>query len=788
MEHLENAIWILPAGDDPLTTWLDGQIASLCKRLVRRDPDIRRATDSMPEGFVVVVGCRENNPLIARAISVSAVEVGALGEEGYELRWEKEREILYIVGADRKGAVYGVFAFFETIGCRFEISEDCLPEPADSLPIPRTDVKGTTLASWRGIYFQYCFPTNSLMSLRDYESMFDQMAKMRLNTICYYYFPHEPFLDFSFRGERKLVGDISHPDSGYISYGRHFAGSYRVGDTRIGAELYGRKKIAPMEFQEVTSSDAALDTGKQFLQRLISLAAERGINTWVSFLPTFVPLNFAKYLLPMPRPHLHWSALVSATDPVLDEINKARLEAILENHPGLAGIFCGIPEGYYADDYRKTAMLTAAKRAEFDEAFQIHKELWGEHWNNNELVLENHIKRDICFTEVATRTLKIARSLSAEIGLGVMTICKAYLARYLDGQLPKDVVFADIESRSLWTKGGAPLYLFRPITGRKCVVVPRAVDDGSMAGLQCNLVLYDRDRYIHSAAENGTSGLLMQLTHIRGNEHNTGYLAAGMWDDTVHAPRFYAEFAKAHAPGAADKLTRFYEILDEADIFLGGRGQSNMPWNKVPAQIEILRAFRDHRTPFHSVPYGREFLDLCSERAAKYHEALDYLDRALTLISTVQPATESQQLFISHLKNRTLGYREHLQTLIRLSVIYSDLHQTFALLPEDLDGFRKRLAGISNACRDTENKAVMAARFFADAAQHATDLGVLWMIDSTMITGTEVLRRYVRNIESYFRGEEYWTDIGYDRLFGTCPYPSYGPGDIDSYGNVFEPG
>ncbi|MBT3274774.1 MAG: hypothetical protein HN368_16580 [Spirochaetales bacterium] len=577
MEYLKNAVWIPPTGDNPLTTWVKNQISIISSALCGETPKFQAA--GSPGEFFIIFGCSLNNPLMAEEANTGSVNISGLNPEEFALSWGEidGKPALYIEGVDPAGAVYGVFHFFKSLGCSFDISGDRYPATNEDMPVTRIRTRGTTANTWRGIYFQYCFATNSLMSLRDYELMFDQMAKMRLNRICYYYFPNEPFLDFSFRGERKLVGDISYPDSGYMSYGRHFSGSYLVSDIEIGGELFNRDRVAPMEFQDVRSSDEALDTGKKFLSQLIDLAAARGIKTWISFLPTFVPPNFAKYLRRMPRPHLHWSALVSATDPVLDEINRCRLEAILANFPKLDGVFCGIPEGYYEDPYPESQKLVEERRAEFTNSLKIHRDLWGGYWNNDESVLEDHIRRDICFTEIADRTLKIARELSKEIKLGVMTVCKSYLAGYLDEKLPKDVVFADIESRSLWTKSGAPLHLFKDIKDRECVIIPRAYDDGSMAGLQFNIGLYDKDRYVHSALENGTDGLLIQLTHLRGNEHNTRYLAAGMWDPSITPQSFYDSYAETILPGASEQLSEFCRVLDEADIYLGGRGLSNMP-------------------------------------------------------------------------------------------------------------------------------------------------------------------------------------------------------------------
>jgi len=157
-------------------------------------------------------------------------------------------------------------------------------------------------------------------------------------------------LTILYKGKRKIVGDISHPDSGYIAW-RILGGHFLVEDIPVGREKFNRKRVAPIEFQEVNSSAEALDTGREFVRTMIDLARERGIETWLAYLPTFVSLNMAKYTRRMPRPNLHWSVLVSFSDPAVDEIDRNRLKNIMESYPNLGGIFFGIPEGFYEDPY-----------------------------------------------------------------------------------------------------------------------------------------------------------------------------------------------------------------------------------------------------------------------------------------------------------------------------------------------------------------------------------------------------------------------------------------------------
>jgi hypothetical protein len=247
----------------------------------------------------------------------------------------------------------------------------------------------------------------------------------------------------------------------------------------------------------------------------------------------------------MPRPHPHWSALVSFNDPVVDEINRNRLKSIMESYPDAEGIFLGIPEGFYEDPYQDSQEFIKREWSKYREALELHKKYWGKFWPPRSLQ-ESHIRADIGFVEIIKRTIKMAKEISPSVKLGVVCVCKAYLLSHLHEVLPKDVVFADIESRSLWTLDGAPLHLFKKMRGRECIIIPRAVDDGSLAGLQFNLNLYKKDGYCSSAKENGTSGLAIQTTHIRGNEHNIKFLADGMWNDELTPEQFYRKYAFQH--------------------------------------------------------------------------------------------------------------------------------------------------------------------------------------------------------------------------------------------------
>ncbi len=104
------------------------------------------------------------------------------------------------------------------------------------------------------------------------------------------------------------------------------------------------------------------------------------------------------------------------------------------------------------------------------------------------------------------------------------------------------------------------------------MIIPRAVDDGSLAGLQFPLWQYHQDHFLTSPAENDTQGLIIQTTHIRGNEHSMRFLAEGMWNPSLTPEHFYADYAKRlFGKEAAPIIEEAFEVLEGNDEYLGSR-------------------------------------------------------------------------------------------------------------------------------------------------------------------------------------------------------------------------
>ncbi|MBM4081507.1 MAG: hypothetical protein FJ278_17520, partial [Planctomycetes bacterium] len=78
---------------------------------------LRVVTEAPTDGPAIVIGTREDNPLIAEAVKQSVVNVGPQnpGIKGYEIRTSRDGRRIYLAGADPMGALYACVTFAELL-------------------------------------------------------------------------------------------------------------------------------------------------------------------------------------------------------------------------------------------------------------------------------------------------------------------------------------------------------------------------------------------------------------------------------------------------------------------------------------------------------------------------------------------------------------------------------------------------------------------------------------------------------------------------------------------------
>ena len=110
------------------------------------------------------------------------------------------------------------------------------------------------------------------------------MAKMKFNFLIWHMFSPEPYLEYSYRGEKKRMGDSRDWRGGYLLPTRNFA-PRQVEDYFEGKEAFqrfGKKYLAPDEWQGIQDEDEVYASAQNLLQRVIHYAKTRNIKVWVA--------------------------------------------------------------------------------------------------------------------------------------------------------------------------------------------------------------------------------------------------------------------------------------------------------------------------------------------------------------------------------------------------------------------------------------------------------------------------------------------------------------------------
>jgi len=224
-----------------------------------------------------------------------------------------------------------------------------------------------------------------------------------------------------------------------------------------------------------------------------------------------------------------------------------------------------------------------------------------------------------------------------------------------------------------------------------------------------------------------------------------------------------------------------------AGIGVGGRGGGNMPWCQMPTEIYALRPTPGIKRSFYWYP-NKDY----SKRGQQFRAAVKNLTKAGDLFEqAMDKATESGQRELHYLIHRNKGYIHHLATLAKIADIYASWRDAIETRRDGVEPTRKKLRKTVAIARQTEEKAIQSARHFAECAEHPTDLGVLWMVNTKMVVGTRVIRQHLSNLLAFYEGKEYWNKVDWDLLFGTSPYPTYDLKPVktdDGTVQTYEPG
>jgi len=772
------AVIVVGSESGPFYQWVAEEIQRYLKRLTVAEFPIVTSDEVPAEKTLLVLGGPQVNPLSATAQQHQLVNFSGLKPEGFVLKAiELEgRQALVAGGNDETATMYAAYELLERLGIVFQLTNDIIPERKSDLALPALDVRMEPVLKYRGMHC--CHGLRWYMGLEDFRKHIDQMAKLKLNTLNFYWGMGAPWLEFSYDGK---VGEIFRTkESHYLAWGGSWhtsSGSKK--DIRIGRTCFPDEYLGPPEFAEVQTEDEAYRIARDFLREVIRYAHLRKVQVRLTLgeIP-YVPPNLVpertKRVEGFVFQTRYHGAVMPIGDPAVLDIWEAAMLSMIETYPDADSYGVWAPEhSTPVDDVQRQQMLSeyAAARKLIPTVEAINRQ--GNAMSHSELGLDNDFAQ-IC---VAAEIVERIKKHHPNSKLGVVTLFRGYLLRAMDALLPKDVWLMNMENCA---NHGSMMDFYDGITGRELIVMPRVDEDGCELHIQLNAMMYDRDEIITGAAKYGLAGFIGQLNKERGLECNVRYLAEGAWNPDIQCQSFYEGYLKRlYGPDALDSMLKAYLLLEENDkalvwwgrqeIFIGFGPfstcnlRTNVNYKEVELNLDRQQLQQDIKAtmgeskswsaraglaeqhPHLASMRPGEYWD---DRAAQCREALELLRRARP---KVLPGSREELEYVIFKTENFIKYFEVLRACHDAKVALD--RAWLAKIDADTPAFWKQL----EQCRAAVDRADRLARAQAGQmiayADDKTEQHILHIYNKYVISSTERSLEKVDEIIAFHRGQ-----------------------------------
>jgi hypothetical protein len=739
----------------------------------------QEARQSPKEINWILLGGPEVNDLVREAESKKLVRFKGLRADGFVLRRVDitDRRTLIVGGNDEASTVYAVYDLVERLGTVFLITGDILPSKQPTLPLPELDVRSEPAFAKRGIYTTFEYENRSTMSLKDWHHWLDQMAKLKFNYLHLQWYPYEPWLRYEYHGEVKWMGDVSKPQTGYMlrsyDFGRQWTSEMEIGREKFkAAGIY--PGLAPPEFQNLRDSEQAFRVAQDFLRDIIDYAKSRQIRVWLGIDATSVAPNLAKYTTRtsnLPYDPI-FGTFICPDNPVSLELNEARLKSLIQAYPGANGFFMWLPEGYPMcnHDAQDRQFYLSLRPRYFGES-ESHTLFTADIAQDNDQIVDSN-SGSVYFIQ---KLFEARDRIAPQAKLGVAAYGRLYLWPFIDKIFPKSVPFDEMESAGVWTPTGVPMDLFAGMRTRENTIINRIDDDGNMLGMQFNVNLYDKDQVLISSEKYGVTGFASQAYRDPETDWNIKYMSEGGYNAHLTPEQFYRDYAtRIFGQAAAPRMMAAFDTLEKNEQFMSWRGRGNFGCCGPPRELQI--AYQYWKQPDYydgpNIAEWREFISWAHNQMLYYNQSIQLLRSALDDLQAAQTdAAPQSKDRLGYMINRTQAYILHLQTLIAWQQAYIDLDTAFANKPHGMsDQFVRDLDASLARFTEAHEKALATANNWNERIDYpASDLGVLYRINTFMVTGTELAKELIQNIDNYYHGRDYLQPVDFGKVFTLEP-------------------
>ena len=725
----------------------------------------------------MLIGGPTANGLVERAVAKKQANFSDLKPDSF-LLWQVvvgNKRGLIVGGNDEASTMYAAYDLLERLGVTFLLAKDILPEKTADLQLPAGNIRAETPFPRRGLFISNIYPNRGIMNLAEVKAMLDQMAKLKMNYLQFFWFEHEPWIDFGFRGENKLLGDATGKETGYLTWRYNF-GSNLIKDVVVGRDKFGgRERMAPMEFQNIETPEDGFRVAREFLTEIIRYAKTRKIHVWLCVDPTTLPGNLARFAhratnRPLPFDRILGTHMCPA-DPELQEMNEDRLRALVETYPEAEGYFMYAPEMFpdCPDDLNRRFLQ--GERAKYEAVIPPWAEFYNNGYERDRTVVLDSSTSSIHILE---GVLEARQRVAPHAQVGIGGIGRGFLLPLLDKVFPKDVPLTDMESRAIWTPKGIPMQLFGGMGSRERTIVPRLDDDSGMFGMQFNVGLYDKDRVLQGSVENGVAGFAGQLNRPRGTEQNYRYLAEGAYNPKLTPQEFYDGYARRlFGEAAAPEMTKAFAILEANEEYLGWTQKGNFGCCGPIAEVSMAHRLYQQPNPFDGPKDWGGFIKSSQETNQYFEQAANNLQKALDQMKAAEPKVAPHgEEELHYLMNKTESYRLHLETLVtvrRAYIEFGEAFQSWNAGAIDRAELVRRLDDSMSLFNEAREMGLRTTEKFAEVIDHPSDMGVLYRANLFLVTGLDLVAQTMQDIVNYHHGREYTKRVAWDKIYYDFP-------------------
>jgi hypothetical protein len=749
------------------------------KALTGADFQIATEADTAAPALILIGGPDEN-PLVKRAAGAAVARFEGLKPDGFVLKTSRlDKRPVVVAGGNNDGAtMYAVFELLQRLGVTFRLTGDILPEARPSLEAPALNLRIEPAIEQRGFLVEAHRGSIAMLSYNDWSKIFDQMAKMKYNHLEYWWFGHQPDVQYSYHGEPKLIGDISTKESGYINTMYEDFGSRTTDDIAIGKHWFPGHRLAPTELQEVETPEQAFAAVQDLQRRMMKYAKTRHVKMWlVDELGVIAP-NLARYtrvIGPTPFEGV-FGSFVDPLDPVNQEIQANRLKAYIDTYPDAAGILLNIPEVYYPlrDPKDMEFFAQPAQQALFQQLRALMMP-WDTRWlaSRDEMVNSTLGYFDLFKSLLAKRD-----EVAPHTKLGLATVGRGYVLPQFDKMLPKDIPFATFDTGGPCGYGtglGMPMNYFGGMGERVRIDSPYLDDDCDIVSQQFNVWVYtDKDRIYTDGVKNGLTGVAPWMAQPRGTEANSTFLAEADWNPQLTREEFYHDYsARLFGAAAAPDMYNAFMTLEAKKAYgTLGTVEDYPTTMQCCGPLPAVRLAHEYSLQEDAVdgPSGADWTQFIAAAPVDigiFEHSIAMVEQALASLHAAEPKVAPQGKHeLAYLISRTESNRDamHAQVTERQAYLAFDrAFQERASVPHEQ--FVADLEASLKLFDAAHQQAETATTEYAQIIDHTSDLETLYHLNVSILMGLDLVRQWMQTIVEFHEGKLYTRHVPFEKLF-----------------------